>query len=197
VELEGSMAVTGGRTQYYTAATLDGFIADANHSLDWLFQFGESGTDDYPEFISAVGALAMGSSTYEWVHRHLAHEDAEPHSWPYTQPTWVFTTRDLPRIDGADVRFVRGDVRPVFEAMTAAAPGRNIWIVGGGDLAGQFHDHGLLDELIVTIASVTLGSGKPLLPRAITTPPLRLVSVQTYGTAFVQLRYAVPNSRHG
>lgn len=184
---------SAGKTQYYTAATLDGFIADANHSLDWLFQFGESGTDDYPSFISAVGALAMGSSTYEWVHAHLIRQDAEPPgTWPYAQPTWVFTTRSLPRIDGADIRFVRGAVRPVHERMVAAAVGQNIWIVGGGDLAGQFHDHGLLDELIVTIASVTLGSGKPLLPRAITTPPLRLVSAQTYGTAFVQLRYAVP-----
>lgn len=180
------------KTQYYTAATLDGFIADANHSLDWLFQFGQSGTDDYPSFISAVGALAMGASTYEWVHAHLTSQDANtPNSWPYSQPTWVFTTRVLPPIEGSDVRFVRGDVRPVHREMVAAAAGKNIWIVGGGDLAGQFHDHGLLDELIVTIASVTLGSGKPLLPRAITTPPMRLVSAQTYGTAFVQLRYAV------
>jgi dihydrofolate reductase len=180
------------KTQYYTAATLDGFIADANHSLDWLFQFGESATDDYPDFISEVGALAMGSSTYEWVHAHLMRQEAEPGSWPYSQPTWVFTTRVLPRIGGADIRFVRGDVRQVHQEMLTAASGKNIWIVGGGDLAGQFHDHGLLDELIVTIASVTLGSGKPLLPRAITTPPLRLVSVQAYGTAFAQLRYAVP-----
>ena len=184
---------TTGKTQYYTAATLDGFIADPQHSLDWLFQFGESATEDYAEFIAAVGALAMGSSTYEWVRAHLIDADADhPQPWPYEQPAWVFSTRELPGIDGADIRFVRGDVAPIHAAMTAAAAGRNVWIVGGGDLAGQFHDRGLLDEIIVTIASVTLGEGKPLLPRAIVTPPLRLTSVRAYGTSFAQLRYEVP-----
>ena len=183
------------RTQYYTAATLDGFIADPNHSLDWLFQFGESGTEDYEEFIGGVGALAMGSSTYEWVRAHLLEPtDGPPRPWPYEQPAWVFTSRELPGIDGADIRFVRGDVAPVHADMNAAAGGKNLWIVGGGDLAGQFYDRGLLDEIIVTIASVTLGAGKPLLPRAIVTPPLRLMSVRAYGTAFAQLRYEVTPS---
>ena len=174
------------RTQYYTAATLDGFIADPNHSLDWLFQFGAEGTDDYPSFIRDVGAVAMGSSTYEWILRHAAPEQP----WPYSQPTWVFTTRSLPPVPGADIRFVRGDVAPVHEAMRDAAAGKNVWLVGGGDLVGQFHDRGLLDEITVTIAPVTLGSGKPLLPRAITTPPLRLLDSRVVGP-FVQLRYAV------
>src|SRR5690606_20091804 len=112
--------------------------------------------------------------------------------WPYEQPTWVFTSRSLPTVPGADVRFVRGDVRPVHREMVEAAGGRNVWIVGGGDLAGQFYDHGLLDELIVQIAPVTLGSGAPLLPRAISTPPLRLVSFASYGETFVEVRYEVP-----
>lgn len=183
--------IAPGRTQYYTATSLDGFIADPDHSLDWLLQFSDSPTDDYPDFIAKVGAVAMGSSTYEWLLRHLAGADGGGQAWPYAQPAWVFTTRSLPGIDGADIRFVRGDVAPVHREMLAAAHGRNVWIVGGGDLAGQFHDRGLLDELIVTIASVTLGAGKPLLPRAIVTPPLRLVSARTFDEAFVQLRYEV------
>lgn len=182
--------VPGARTQYYTAATLDGFLADQNHSLDWLFQFGPEGTDDYPAFIEQVGAVAMGSATYEWVLRHLADTDGGAGAWPYQQPAWVFTTRTLPRVPRADIRFVRGDVAPVHEAMRAAAAGKNVWLVGGGELVGQFHDHGLLDEIIVTIAPVTLGAGKPLLPRAITTPPLRLIDASAKGP-FVQIRYAV------
>jgi dihydrofolate reductase len=63
--------------------------------------------------------------------------------------------------------------------------------VGGGDLAGQFHDHGLLDEIHVQIGSVTLGAGKPLLPRSITSPPLRLMSVRAVGTGFAELVYEV------
>jgi dihydrofolate reductase len=95
-------------------------------------------------------------------------------------------------VPGADLRFVRGDVRPVHEQMVAAAASKNVWIVGGGDLAGQFYDHGLLDELFVQVGSVTLGAGKPLLPRTITSPPLRLVSVRAVGTGFAELHYDVP-----
>ena len=62
----------------------------------------------------------------------------------------------------------------------------------GGGLVGQFYDAGLLDELIIQIGSVTLGAGKPLLPRQLTSPSLRLVSVQQYGTGLAELRYEVP-----
>lgn len=180
------------KTQYYTASSLDGFIADPQNSLDWLFQFGDPEETDYPDFLSEVGALAMGSTTYEWILAHQIHpETGDPQPWPYQQPAWVFTSRSLPGVDGADVRFVRGDVRPVHRQMVDAAGGKNVWLVGGGELVGQFYDHGLLDEVIVSIASVTLGGGAPLLPRAITTPPLRLVSAKTYGDAFAQLRYEV------
>ena len=111
---------------------------------------------------ASVGALAMGSSTYEWI---LRHEAAKPgFRWPYAQPTWVFTTRDLPRVDG-DVRFVRGDVVPVHTEMAAAAGERDVWLVGGGELVGRFADAGLLDRVLVSIAPVTLGAGAPLLPR--------------------------------
>lgn len=180
-----------GKTQYYTAATLDGFIADPSHSLDWLFQFGVQETDDFPEFIHNVGAIAMGSATYEWILKHLLDPGADhPQPWPYKQPVWVFSTRSLPPVPGSDLRFVRGDVSPVHQAMRAAAGERNVWLVGGGDLVGQFHDRGLLDEITITLAPVTLGSGKPLLPRPITTPPLRLLDTHVRGP-FVQLRYAV------
>jgi dihydrofolate reductase len=182
------------KTQYYTASSLDGFIADRNNSLDWLMQFGDPESTDYADFIRDVGALAMGSTTYEWVLNHHVNASAErPQPWPYEQPAWVFTTRALPAAPGADVRFVRGDVRPVHRQMVEAAAGKNVWLVGGGELVGQFYDAGLLDELIVTVASVTLGGGgAPLLPRAITTPPLRLVSVTQFGQDFAQLRYEVP-----
>jgi dihydrofolate reductase len=180
------------KTQYFTATSLDGFIAGPQDSLDWLFSLGDVSDTSYPSFIREVGALAMGSATYEWMLRHVVGPEADhPQPWPYQQPCWVFTTRTLPSVPGVDIRFVRGDVRPVHQAMVEAAGGKNVWIVGGGDLAGQFYDQGLLDEIHVQIGSVTLGAGKPLLPRSITSPPLRLVSVRAVGTGFAELRYEV------
>lgn len=137
----------------------------------------------------------MGSVTYEWMLRHLIGPEAERRQpWPYKQPAWVFSSRALPPVPGADIRFANGDVRPVHEEMVAAAGGKNVWIVGGGELAGQFHDQGLLDELFVQVGSVTLGAGKPLLPRVITSPPLRLISARAVGTGFAELHYEVPPS---
>jgi dihydrofolate reductase len=75
--------------------------------------------------------------------------------------------------------------------MRSAAGSKNIWIVGGGELVGQFFDAGLLDELIIQVGSVTLGKGKPLLPRRITTPPMRLVSAQHASDGFAELRYEI------
>jgi dihydrofolate reductase len=181
------------KTQYFTASSLDGFIADPQDSLDWLFPLGNVEDTSYPTFIRDVGALAMGSATYEWMLRHVVGPDADhTQPWPYQQPTWVFTSRPLAAVAGADIRFVRGNVRPVHQEMVAAAAGQNVWIVGGGDLAGQFYENGLLDEIHVQIGSVTLGAGKPLLPRKITSPPLRLMSVRAVGTGFAELKYEVP-----
>ncbi|PSN16357.1 deaminase [filamentous cyanobacterium CCT1] len=178
-------------TIFYTATSLDGFIADPHNSLDWLFQFGELEPNTFDDFLAGVGAIAMGSTTYQWIHDHDFGDNADnPQPWPYRVPAWVFTSRQLPTIAGADVRFVSGDVRPIHQEMAIAAGEKNLWIVGGGDLAGQFYDAGLLDEIVVQIASVTLGGGAPLFPRRVD-PPLKLLAAQTYGENFAELRYSV------
>lgn len=183
------------KTIYYAAATLDGFIASEDDSLDWLFALGNLNDSSYPEFISGVGALAMGSATYEWMLRNADKVAAEAGSpWPYSQPSWIFSTRKLPAIAAADIRFVSGDIRQAHAEMRAAAAARNIWIVGGGDLAGQFYDCGLLDQLIIQIGSCTLGAGKPLLPRRLLSPALRLMSVHQMGSGMAELRYDIQKS---
>jgi len=180
------------KTQYYTAASINGYLADEHGSLDWLFQFGEieSMQDSYPHFVEQIGAVAMGATTYTWV---LNQEKLleNPDKWPYSMPTWVFSRRQLPLVAGADIRLVQGDVARVHAEMVAAAKGKNVWIVGGGDLAGQFLDHGLLDDLILTIAPVMLRSGAPLLPRDLVTPPLKLTRVEQHGDVYAVLVYAV------
>src|SRR5215207_6578062 len=180
------------KTQYYTASSLDGFIATEDHSLEWLFPLVELESTSYPTFISEVGALAMGSSTYEWLLRHVVKLGTSDESaWLYSQPAWIFSRRNLPVPARADIRFVQGNVQPIHTEMKDIAGMKNIWIVGGGDLAGQFFDAGLLDELIIQMGSVTLGSGKPLFPRYVISPTLKLSSVQRFGDGMVELRYDI------
>ena len=178
------------RTQYFTATTLDGFIADPDNSLEWLFhrQRDEDAPLSYSRFIADVGALAMGATTYEWVVDY-EYRDKDPAEWQwmYDVPSWVFTHRSLPVFPDAPIEFRSGDVASVHEEMAAAAGDRNVWIVGGGDLVGQFADEGLLDEVIVSIAPVTLGAGAPLLPRR-----LELVLEELHRNGdFATARYSV------
>lgn len=162
-------------TVYYTATSLDGFIATPDHNLDWLLtrDIDQSGPGGYEPFLASVGALVMGANTYQWLLDH------DPGNWGYQQPAWVVThRRDLPVPEGADVRFTSAPIAQVHEEMVAAAGGGTVWVVGGGDLAGQFADLGLLDEVRVAIAPVALGAGKPLLPRHV---ELRLREVDRNG----------------
>ncbi|HTF09322.1 MAG TPA: dihydrofolate reductase family protein [Asanoa sp.] len=178
-------------TQYYTAASIDGFIADADNSLDWLFEVTER-DDRFGPFLAGVGAFAMGSTTYEWVlqQEKLLDQPEKWQQWYGDRPSWVFTHRDLPVITGAAITFVSGDVRPVHAAMTAAAGGRNIWLVGGGELVGSFADAGLLDEIILGVAPATLGAGAPVLPRRLTSSRLTLTAAEQAGP-FAYLTYSV------
>jgi dihydrofolate reductase len=188
------------KTQYLVAASIDGFIADAGNSLEWLFQAEANATpvasaareERFTRFFSATGAMAMGATTYLWVveHEHLMEQPAKWHDYYGDVPCWVFTHRLLPVVPGARLNFVSGDVRPAHEQMTAAADGRNLWVIGGGELAGQFADHGLLDEIILAIAPVMLGSGAPLLPRRLPAAGLTLTNVDQDGT-FAFLSYSL------
>lgn len=134
-------------------------------------------------FFAGVGALVMGSSTYEWLLRNQT-------AWEYEQPAWVMTHRGLEVPPGADIRFAQGDVARIYPELVEAAQGKDIWVMGGGDLAGQFADAGLLDEVWVQFAPVLLGSGQPLLPRS-----LQLELIDTARNRdFVCARYRLPRS---
>lgn len=172
---------------YYTASTLNGFLADDDNSLEWLFAVpagdDPAGSPDYPAFFESTGVLVEGSTTYEWV---LEHESLEnnPERWTKLygdRPTFVFTSRDLAVPAEADVRFVHGAVADSLDEIRRAAGDKNIWIVGGGELAGQFLDLDALDTLIVSIAPALLASGAPLLPRRIGADRLKLRSVGRFG----------------
>ena len=185
------------RVQYYCATTLDGFIADEDDGIEWLTGYRppdpppdlKRDTSSYDEFYAGVGALIMGSATYEWVLENAS-------AWPYAgKPTWVLSSRELPSPEGeADVRIVAAEVADLREDLTAAAGERNLWIVGGGPVVSQFAAAELLDDVIVTVVPVALGSGKPLFAERLSGGPMKLVEARPSPTGMVELRYEVVRS---
>lgn len=180
------------RFVYCTASTLNGFLADQEHSLDWLFAVPGGDAPDMSDFMSGIGALVLGAHTYEWIVRHerLLERPSAWTDWYGQRPTFVFTSRDLPVPGGLDIRLVPGTVADALPAIRSAAGERDVWLVGGGDLVGQFDDAGALDELQVSVAPVTLDAGMPLLPRRIGSDRLHLQEVRRNGQ-FVELTYGV------
>jgi dihydrofolate reductase len=186
-----------GRTQYYAAATLDGYIADPEDGLGWLLGYqgsyeGEGAEPGpmseggaYEQFYEQVGALVSGSATYEFLLEHGG-------KWPYPgKPYWVLSSRELPQPEGegVDVRVVDAGVEEIHQELHDAAGGANVWIIGGGNVASQFADAGLLDEVHVTVVPVVLGEGKPLFDRELPGGPLRLTGLRPFETGMVELRY--------
>ncbi len=183
---------------YLTATTLDGYLADTEHSLSWLFAVEGSDTADpehadaFSSFTDSVGAVVMGSSTYRWLLDETGVLD-RPETWPdhvAGKPAFLFTSRDLPLPTGADITILSGDPADHLEQITERADGRDVWLMGGGDLVGQFADAGALDRIEATLAPATLGAGAPLLPRRLGPDRLRLTGAERRGQ-FAHLTYAV------
>ena len=126
-----------GVTQYYPATSIDGYIADERNSLDWLFvqDIDAQGPMNYDDFIAGIGAIVMGATTYEWIRARIT---AGVEKWGYTMPAVVFTHRDLPRVEGADLRFA-ADCRTAARIASGTLAAQRAFVEGrlrvGGDLS--------------------------------------------------------------
>ncbi|MBN3819703.1 dihydrofolate reductase [Paraburkholderia sp. Se-20369] len=145
---------------YYVAATMDGYIATQQHTLDWLenFPLGDDATP-YDDFYRGIGAVIMGGGTYQWIVANSAGD------WPYKDvPAFILTRRDLPVSPGLNIVLRQGSAHAIAAEATRAAGGKDVWVVGGGKTAAFFADAGELQQLVVTTVPVFIGAGIAMLP---------------------------------
>lgn len=166
----------------YIATSLDGYIATEDESLEWLFTVEGEGDNGYSEFYETVDTILMGNKTYEWIMRHETGE------FPYkNKECFVFTRSSIE--DTEDVKFTNEDVVSVTNKLRNQE-GRNIWIVGGGELLQSFMKEKLVDEVILTVAPAIIGKGIPLFKRGDYQLDLTLLGIRNFNQ-FVELRYSV------
>jgi dihydrofolate reductase len=187
-----TMTNTDSRVTIHMAASLDGFIARTDGSVDWLetsdrFADGETMTPELiAAFLETIDCYVMGSRTYETA---LTFE-AKGFGWSYgDKPTFVLTRRELPRTRdsvefyaGDLTRFVRDRLRPTY---------RSIWFVGGGAVSGECLRLGLADEVRYSILPIVIGSGIPFFEKLDRDVALHLAEVKAYVSGIVELRYEV------
>lgn len=173
-------------------SSLDGFIARRDDSVDWLettdeFTGGETLSPESIEaFLESIDCYVMGSRTYETALRF----EAKGLGWAYgDKPTFVLTTRDLPKTRQT-VEFHSGDLAQLVTARLRPTF-RNIWCVGGGVVSAAFLRLGLADELRQSIAPVLIGDGISFFERLDRDVALHLAEVKAYRTGMVELRYEV------
>lgn len=161
----------------FIATSLDGYIAGPSGEIDWLFQDHDYG---YAEFYAGVEYIVMGRKTYE---TSLSFDE-----WPHPgKQTFVFTRTGAAK-PHPEVSFVREDVASLVSRIRPGGGG-HIWLVGGSELTRAFVEADLLDELVVSIHPVILGSGLPLVQGASSSRSYRFKSIHGYESGLVQLAY--------
>jgi dihydrofolate reductase len=186
------MANTDSRVTIHMAASLDGFIARKDGSVDWLETSDEfeGGATMDPAFVTAfletIDCYVMGSRTYETA----LNFEAKGFGWAYgDKPTFVLTTRQLSRTRD-NIEFYSGDLAPfVNERLRPAF--RSIWFVGGGALSGECMRLGLADELRYSILPILIGNGISFFEKLDRDVALHLAEVKGYKSGMVELRYEV------
>lgn len=176
----------------HMAASLDGFVARKDGTVDWLetadeFAEGETLSPEYAEaFLKTIDCYVMGSRTYETALRF----EAAGFGWAYGDtPTFVLTHRDLPRTRDT-VRFHAGDLG-AFVNEHLRPSYRSIWIAGGAAVAGECLRLGLVDEVQYSILPVLIGEGISFFDRLDKDVALHLAEVKPYRSGMVALRYEV------
>lgn len=166
----------------YIAMSADGYIADKNGGVDFLYDTPAPTPDlDYEAFYAAVQAIIFGETTYRQIKNELS-----PDRWPYPgKPCYVCTRRKNP--EDSNVRFTQLPPKRLLDAIWREHPG-NIWLMGGGEIIRRFLRENLIDEFYIYIQPVLLGDGIPLFPADFPKAALTLKSCRSIGE-IVELLY--------
>jgi dihydrofolate reductase len=160
----------------YIATSIDGYIARLDGKVDWLPTPEDS---SYAKFYDSVDALVMGSTTYVQV---LSFGD-----WVYPDKlSYVLTNRNL-STERSDVLFVKGGIEEVIQDVHQKGYER-VWLVGGGKVVSLFMRQGLVDEYIITVIPIILGTGISLY-QSVPELKLDLIGMQSYSSGMVELHY--------
>ncbi|WP_404451912.1 dihydrofolate reductase family protein [Virgibacillus necropolis] len=166
----------------FIASSLDGYIATKDESLEWLYNVEGEGDNGFSEFYETVDTVLLGKRTYDWVMKQDIEE------FPYkNKECYVFTRSSIE--DTEDVKFVNDDVNEFVDKLKSQ-DGKNIWIVGGGELLHSFIQEKLVDELIITVSPSLLGKGVPLFREGDYQLDLSLKGMRSFNQ-FVELHYEV------
>lgn len=172
----------------YIAVSLDGYIATKEHKLDWLFSAEGDGDNGYSKFYETVDTVLMGRVTYDWIMEH------EKSNFPYSgKECYVFTTEE--RMNNDYVKFINPDIN-IFMKELVNINGKNIWLVGGGNLINSFINENLVDEIIITIFPILLGNGINLFNETEHQTKLLLKNINRYNQ-IVELQYTVIGDNYG
>ncbi len=187
------MADSDSRVTIHMAASLDGFIARRDGAVDWMdvadeYAAGETLDPAFVEsFLKSIDCYVMGSRTYETALQF----EVQGAGWAYgDKPTYVLTSRDLPRTRES-VTLYSGDLAELVY-VTLRPRYRNIWFAGGGMVCGECLRLGLADEVVYTILPVVIGDGIRFFENLERDVDLHLVEVKAYRSGMVELRYEVP-----
>lgn len=171
----------------HVVSSLDGFIASKDNSVSWMDSsdvYERGVTDDGSDVIQSIDCYVLGSRTYE---------HALQLGWPYGDtPTVVITNRKLPSTRES-VEFYSGDLKKLVGEILAPRY-KNIWLVGGALLGQSFLKLGLVDEIRLMIAPVTLGDGLHLFGNSGTELKWHLNNIVAYKNGFVDLSYKRPST---
>ncbi|MBO0995999.1 dihydrofolate reductase family protein [Bacillus sp. SD088] len=167
----------------FIAVSLDGYIATKEESLEWLFKVEGEGDNGISEFLNTIDTILMGKTTYDWIMEHEGDN-----SWPYAdKDCYVFTRSSIANTQ--QVKFISPNI-PDFVNELKKQAGKNIWMVGGGELLSSFLKENAVDEFIITVAPTLIGSGIPLFKNGDYHLELSLKKTRKFNQ-FVELHYTV------